>query len=186
MNNKKGVTLIELIIVTALLTLVLGAIWAMFQPVTQLFGDTTASVDIQNTGEIIVAQISEELRFATGEFSYMDVPDTTSGDCIGVVDGKVVARIASTGLDRQVINEGVYSNYKVELNYLHEGFRSGYSNIELKILDKDGVQKLKINKQIQLLNYQTGTSGPIGTLTQKVGLTDKDAKWFCTNKPVTP
>ncbi|MEG0822969.1 MAG: prepilin-type N-terminal cleavage/methylation domain-containing protein [Erysipelotrichaceae bacterium] len=183
MNNKKGVTLIELIIVTALLTIVLGAIWAMFQPVTQLFGETTSSVDIQNTGEIIAAQISEELRFATGEFSYMQVPDTTSGDCIGVVDGKVVARIAATGVDKQVVNEGVYSNYKVELNYLHEGYRPGFANVEIKILDRDGVQKYKINKQVQLLNYGGNT------LTQKVGLTDTDAKWFCTSKPepvVTP
>jgi prepilin-type N-terminal cleavage/methylation domain-containing protein len=73
-SNKKGVTLIELIVVLAILGIVLSAIFSV-----QLFGTKTFNIgtnqsDIQNDLRLTAQKITDEIRYAENAHIYAAVP----------------------------------------------------------------------------------------------------------------
>lgn len=64
-NNKKGVTLIELILVLAILTIVIGSAYSLFSFGSKTFTGGSKQYNAQNSTRLIVDYITKEIRFAT-------------------------------------------------------------------------------------------------------------------------
>lgn len=63
--NKKGFTLIELIIVSTIMVMVMGAILNFIRPMNRLYERTQNMDDTNDIGSILMDYVDNELRFAT-------------------------------------------------------------------------------------------------------------------------
>lgn len=75
----KGFTLIELIIVMAILTILMAAIMQMFKPIRETYVDSTLYENQRTAQSGIIQYINESLRYATdvGIYNIEDVTDIT-------------------------------------------------------------------------------------------------------------
>lgn len=85
LRNKKGLTLVEVMIASALVTLVLGGILSMLVPALNLFHEQFFSSDFQNTAEQMSTDISQYIRYARNEIKALDSVNTTDYAAPGTV-----------------------------------------------------------------------------------------------------
>ena len=64
-KNQKGFTLIELIVVIALLTVMMGAILQLMGPIRQVYNTTLNTVNTKTAGETIISYIEDKTRYST-------------------------------------------------------------------------------------------------------------------------
>lgn len=65
MKNNKGFTLVELIVVAAILSILMGAILNFIQPINQFYTNTWATTDANDIGNTVVDYLDKELRYTT-------------------------------------------------------------------------------------------------------------------------
>ena len=91
-NNQSGFTLVELIVVIALMSIVFGALMNIIKPVNQFFSDTEAFKDEVMISEGLTDALASEVRFATNVVvlkNYVGVPKLDSeGQIAGIPDVK--------------------------------------------------------------------------------------------------
>ncbi len=64
-KNEKGFTLVELVVVIALLTVMMGAILQLMGPIRQVYNTTLNTVNTKTAGETIIGYIEDKTRYAT-------------------------------------------------------------------------------------------------------------------------
>lgn len=65
MKNNKGFTLVELIVVAAMMSILMGAILNFIQPINQFYSNTWATADANDIGNTVVDYLDRELRYTT-------------------------------------------------------------------------------------------------------------------------
>lgn len=150
--NSKGVTLIELSIVIAILAIVMGAVFNFLATGVLISGNINKDLDIQQDARLIMQQISQDLRSAT------EVNITESGQKISIdtnadKDYEIEYNLANNQLTRYYSGkkDKVWNN--IQSNSSGKAFTSDPSNDCLTTIDlkatKDG-KEIQINSTIFL------------------------------------
>ena len=66
-KNNSGFTLVELIIVIALLSLMMGAILQLMDPIRNVYHDTLDTVNTKTTGETMISYVEDKVRYSTNK-----------------------------------------------------------------------------------------------------------------------
>lgn len=80
-NNKKGFTLIELVIVATIMVMIMGAILNWIRPMNRFYQRTQALADTNDIGSQLMDYVDDELRYATNVVvlqGYQGVPRLTN------------------------------------------------------------------------------------------------------------
>lgn len=108
MKKLKGFTLIELIVVMAIMTILMAAIMNMMTPIRSTYVESTYYENERNTQSGISQYISESVRYATNLGIYTDdktAPSGTSPSYISGVQAAIAQFKAETGItDEKKIN----------------------------------------------------------------------------------
>ncbi|SFC45596.1 PilW family protein [Ruminococcus albus] len=81
-NNKKGFTLIELVIVATIMVMIMGAILNWIRPMNKFYERTQALADSNDVGSEVMDFVDDELRYATNVVvlqDYQGVPKLAEG-----------------------------------------------------------------------------------------------------------
>ena len=81
-NNKKGFTLIELVIVATIMVMIMGAILNWIRPMNKFYQRTQAIADSNDVGSLLMDYVDDELRYATDIVilqNYDGVPKLSNG-----------------------------------------------------------------------------------------------------------
>lgn len=81
-TNKKGFTLVELIVVATIMVMVMGAILNFIRPMNKFYQRTQSLADTNDIGSILMDYVDDELRYATNVMvlqDYQGVPTLNGG-----------------------------------------------------------------------------------------------------------
>lgn len=147
LKNKKGMTLVEVIIASALVTVVLGGILSMLVPALNLFHEQFFSSEFQNTAEQMSTDISQYIRYARNEIKALDSINTTDYAAPGTVciyqegyDVKVNGKTLQAGLMNDKDAHIVFTIEDKSVSYTLELYAEGGEDPEFIL--KDNVKNL--------------------------------------------
>ncbi|WP_028510107.1 prepilin-type N-terminal cleavage/methylation domain-containing protein [Ruminococcus sp. NK3A76] len=95
-SNRSGFTLVELIIVVALLSIMLGAILRLIDPIRNVYHDTLDTVNTKTVGETMISFVEDKTRYATNMLilrDYKGVPQINANTAKGT------ARVGNTSVE---------------------------------------------------------------------------------------
>ncbi|MDE6762634.1 MAG: prepilin-type N-terminal cleavage/methylation domain-containing protein [Oscillospiraceae bacterium] len=104
MKKLKGFTLIELIIVMAILAILMAAIMRMFKPIRETYVDATYNESQRTTQNGIITYISESVRYATDMGIY---EGTTITDAIDAFAASYAAKYGTPAANINDIKDNV-------------------------------------------------------------------------------
>lgn len=113
-NNQNGFTLVELIVVMAMMSIIFGALMNIISPTKKFFNETEAFKDELVLSQGITDALAAEVRYSTNVLvleNYVGVPDIKDGEIAGVPD---VVYDRAVLLDNDLVR-GAYDN-KYESN----------------------------------------------------------------------
>lgn len=164
--NKKGFTLIELVIVVGLLTTLILGVTAIFRPMIATFQKSAAVTDLKDKAQAITSQFTEPLKTAGGivvsaSGSPSDYEDEYRREAlvIGLEDGYLVVRNYPDGPTQPLYSEAYYDGYRVniKLSTVVKDYNSPTETISfLLVFNKNG-EKYRSQTAVECLNipYQT-------------------------------
>ena len=85
-KNRKGFTLVELIVVVTIFGVILGAILNMIKPANNVYHDAVATMVSNIIGSGLIDYLDDELRYSTNVLvlkDYIGVPDVSNSGTIG-------------------------------------------------------------------------------------------------------
>lgn len=85
-KNRKGFTLVELIVVVTIFGVILGAILNMIRPANDVYHDADATMESNIIGSGLIDYLDDELRYSTNVLvlkDYIGVPDVSTSGTIG-------------------------------------------------------------------------------------------------------
>ena len=85
-KNRKGFTLVELIVVVTIFGVILGAILNMIKPANNVYHDADATMESNVIGSGLIDYLDDELRYSTNVLvlkDYVGVPDVSNSGTIG-------------------------------------------------------------------------------------------------------
>lgn len=85
-KNRKGFTLVELIVVVTIFGVILGAILNMIKPANNVYHDADATMESNTIGSGLIDYLDDELRYSTNVLvlkDYIGVPDVSTSGTIG-------------------------------------------------------------------------------------------------------
>lgn len=85
-KNRKGFTLVELIVVVTIFGVILGAILNMIKPANNVYHDADATMESNIIGSGLIDYLDDELRYSTNVLvlkDYIGVPDVSNSGTIG-------------------------------------------------------------------------------------------------------
>ena len=91
-NNRKGFTLIELMVVSIIMVMIMGAILNFIQPMNKFYQKTQALADTNDIGSTMMNYVDDELRYATDVVvlqDYEGVPKLQGGFLLNASGGVV-------------------------------------------------------------------------------------------------
>lgn len=119
-NNKKGFTLIELVIVATIMVMIMGAILNWIRPMNKFYQRTQALSDTNDIGSMLMDYVDDELRYATNLVvlqGYQGVPRLT-GQMLTDSSGNALSYGKFTNvliLDNSAIRGSRFSDYVADL-----------------------------------------------------------------------
>jgi prepilin-type N-terminal cleavage/methylation domain-containing protein len=142
-RNKKGFTLVELIVVATIMVMIMGAILNWIRPINKFYDKTQALADSNDIGSILMDNVDDELRYATNIVvlqGYQGVPKF-SGSRLVDSNGKVSSAFSAKLTDALIIdNDAVrgsqFKGYDANSNASH---RKGAKGCIIKASIKDSV-----------------------------------------------
>lgn len=81
-KNNKGFTLVELIVVAAIMSIMMGAILNFIKPINEFYNSTWATTDATDIGNGVVNYLDKELRYTTNMLileDYEGMPEVSGG-----------------------------------------------------------------------------------------------------------
>ena len=82
-TNRSGFTLIELVVVMALLGIMMGAILRLLDPIKNIYNSTYNTVNTKTTGENMISFVEDKTRYSTNMLileNYVGVPQITPNE----------------------------------------------------------------------------------------------------------
>ena len=121
-KNRKGFTLVELVIVSTIMVMILGAILNFIQPINRFYNRTLAISDANDVGTTVMSSLESELRYATNVLvleDYEGVPKVKNGHLLTSDDkineySKAVAFTDVIVIDNNNVRGSVLSDYDPE------------------------------------------------------------------------
>jgi prepilin-type N-terminal cleavage/methylation domain-containing protein len=129
-SNKKGFTLIELIIVSTIMVMIMGAILNFIQPMNNFYSRTLYNSDANDVGSILQDYFEKEVRYSTNMCileGYEGVPDVTGG-YLRDFNGKKAIKQKFTDviiIDNNSLRGRVYSTYDENKTAAHRKHATG-------------------------------------------------------------
>lgn len=174
MMNKKGMSLIELVVVSALLSITLMAILNIINPAIKITNETNANFDASNTVEILGEQISEEVRYTLKKVVYFNDP-AANGNILNtsLSNGATCYYSGKRGDDTQnriyrvyyesgamyyekVGNNTLYNNFDAKLKFVSSAssVAATHSSLDfnIEIYSKDNERIAFTNRNVEFLN----------------------------------
>ena len=116
-KNNSGFTLVELIVVVALLAIMMGAILRLIDPIRNVYRDTYDTVNTKTVGETMISYVEDKIRYSTNVLvleNYVGVPEITP------ILGKKSAKVGASKyeytnciiVDNTNIRGSMFSDYK--------------------------------------------------------------------------
>lgn len=115
LNNKQGMTLIELVVALALTTILITAMAAVFYPVIKVFNSQQTQANLKDIANQTIVVLKEEVRDA----QKIKLSDSPISDmvCYYTMDGEIKTEDPlHEGLDNLLIS-GRYQDYGVRLSF---------------------------------------------------------------------
>ncbi|MBR1749482.1 MAG: prepilin-type N-terminal cleavage/methylation domain-containing protein [Ruminococcus sp.] len=172
-KNNSGFTLIELVVVIALLTLMMGAILQLIDPIRNVYHDTLDTVNTKTAGETMISYVEDKTRYATNILvlkNYVGIPKITqSGSDSAKVGSGNVAYTDVMIIDNTNLRGYAFSDYPGD-NATVAGRKHCRGTIY-------NIPKIGASDKLDLTKATTGTVGEAiyGNYTYDVDLTVKTA-----------
>jgi len=116
-KNQSGFTLVELIVVVALMAIVFGALIKVIQPTNQFFKDTEAFKDEVMISEGLTEALASEIRYSTNVVvlqNYVGVPKfTATGELAGIPD---ITFDSAIMIDNDAVRGAYTNDYATNMN----------------------------------------------------------------------
>ena len=129
-SNKKGFTLVELIIVSTIMVMIMGAILNFVQPMNNFYSRTLYNSDANDVGSILQDYFEKEVRYSLNMCileGYEGVPDVTGG-YLRDFNGKKAIKQKFTDviiIDNNSLRGRVYSTYDENKTAAHRKHATG-------------------------------------------------------------
>lgn len=110
-KNKKGFTLVELIVVVCIFGIIMGAILNMIKPTQQIYNDTDATMETNLKGSGLANYLDDHLRYSTNILvlkDYCGVPDVSA---IGTLGGDTTPYDSCIVIDNNNLRGYSLTNY---------------------------------------------------------------------------
>lgn len=123
-SNKKGFTLVELIIVSTIMVMIMGAILNFIQPMNRFYTRTLYNSDSNDVGNQLMDKVEDEIRYSTNVAvikDYEGVPKVKDGYLINASGDKALSAKFTNVL---VIDNNDFRSY--EDNVAHRKGAKGY------------------------------------------------------------
>jgi prepilin-type N-terminal cleavage/methylation domain-containing protein len=143
-TNKKGFTLVELIIVATIMVMIMGAILNWIRPMNKFYQRTQSLADTNDVGSMLMDYVDDELRYATNIVvlqGYEGVPDL-SGQFLKDSSGNAASNVKFTNaliLDNShnVIRGSRFADYVADSNASRR--KKAYGCILKATVGNDGI-----------------------------------------------
>ena len=129
-KNRKGFTLVELIAVSAIMVMLMGAILNFIQPMNKFYQKTQALADTNDIGSTMMNYVDDELRYATDVMilqDYEGVPALVGGSLVNdsgnvVFPGKFTNAII---IDNESVRGSLFEGYAENNTVAHRKKSTG-------------------------------------------------------------
>lgn len=148
-ENRKGVTLIELLIVIALIGVVLSVVYSMFFFGNRTFSQGETQYGLQSEAKFAIETAMKDIRYAT---NIRITDSTTPGPYETIIYYNNNSIIKKFGESIETIN--FHNNSAVTVPPLSFIMKNGNKSIEYKLNGKDGNRDFILKSEIELLNLQ--------------------------------
>ncbi|WP_138202756.1 PilW family protein [Haloimpatiens lingqiaonensis] len=140
--NKKGFTLVETLITTAIFLIVLSILYTFFNANYKNYSSTEAEINLQEEGDRAIEKITEKAMQCSKILQVVDENDVTvydHNDGIGEIEKKDIISIKSIKIDN-VFEESKYYKFYLKENKLYMSTDDTHTGI----LIAEGIEKLLI------------------------------------------
>lgn len=148
-SNKKGFTLVELIVVSTIMVMIMGAILNFIQPMNHFYTRTLYNSDSNDVGNSLMDKVEDEIRYSTNVVilkDYEGVPKVRDGFLLDSKDGK-----AASAKFTNVIVIDNYDFRSYEDNVAYRKGATGYiCKYTLKNSDTDANLGYDLNSKVIL------------------------------------
>jgi prepilin-type N-terminal cleavage/methylation domain-containing protein len=165
-KNKKAFTLIEVIVVVALVGIVGTAIVSMMVPASNVFGRVADEVETKMKAGQVMQTLVPQTRYA-GELVIGSDPSLIGGDSgkryLYAQDGKVY--LYKDGAVSDIFTDEFYSGCTVDFSFLK--LENNLIEVTLEVTQTGGGSRSELKTSVRVLNTQEigGTEGDILTYT---------------------
>lgn len=174
LKKKDGVTLIELVVALAIVTLVAGSIILILVSGMNVFSSGSSQYDIQGNARMASQLITEEIRYAVDLEIIQDITSVNLDDIPVYVnylyyDGEKVVKVNKFDIETKYIGNGGSLNFWSE---------SGDKILRYNIFAEDSSRVYNIENEVNSLNLHLGDSNSIivsydgGTVLKYVDIND--------------
>ena len=139
--NKKGMTLIELIIALALTVILIAAMAGVFYPVIKIFDSQKVQSNIKDIANQVITIFKEEIRDA--QKITLSNSDESGMVCYYVVDGKVETNDPTNSMINAMPAIYLEDEYSVNLIFSAIDVTKRSINIELTVVNRETAAELK-------------------------------------------
>jgi prepilin-type N-terminal cleavage/methylation domain-containing protein len=149
-NNKKGFTLVELIIVATIMVMIMGAILNWIRPMNKFYQRTQSLADTNDIGSLLMDYVDDELRYATNVVvlqGYEGVPEL-KGQCLMNSSGNASINVKFTNVlildsNPKVIRGSRFADYVADSTVARR--KGAYGCILKANISNDGIETDKMS-----------------------------------------
>jgi prepilin-type N-terminal cleavage/methylation domain-containing protein len=188
LNQKKGLTLVELVIAMAIFSIVILSVYSFFNFGNKSFNASSRQYNTQSDVRLAVDYASKEVRFATN-FALLNTIDPATlvaldkFSYIYIKDGALVHNIYNNGSARKIISYGQGIKDTSYFYAIKDGLNQ---NIGMAIVAEDGEQDFDLDAKFALPNININGAFITNTVSAKAVKYLKNTQLAAVTPPAPP
>lgn len=159
--NKKGFTLLEVVLVVALTCMLIGGLSFVFRPMIKTFQLSNETSQLKSKAEVIINQLSVPLRTCTDLVSEIGNEGNNFSDeylrnylIVFIRDGILYTRESTSATETPLFTKEFYEGYKIDvkLSTVEKGYDSEHQTVEITLIFNKRGQKYNVVTGVECLN----------------------------------